>query len=363
MDDVIAAVASLAGSAEAAVLSSLVESSGSIPMSGRAKMLVRADGSVLGTIGGGCLEAEILVVAADVLTSGRPQTTSYTMTEKQAGEHGLNCGGTVRIYCERIDADAADFYADIARAGKERISCVLATELGGGGRALFGAEGARRGSLGTVPDAEALSWAQDSLARERPELHAAGGALSGGVAREVFVEPFTPPPLLYVFGGGHVGGQIAKLAHNAGFYAVVADDRQYFANADRHPDVEECIADDIDAIFERIPIDAQTYIVAATRGHEQDEIVVEHAIRTPARYIGMLGSERKKLILWNRIEARGGDRGRLDEVYAPIGFNIGADTPEEIAVCVVGEMIQVRRGAKKAWKTKRNQAAPTTAVA
>ena len=115
MDDVIAAVASLAGTGGAAVLSSVVESSGSIPMSDRAKMLVRSDGSVLGTIGGGCLEAEILAVAGDVMNSGRSQTTSYTMTEKQAGEHGLNCGGTVRIYSERIDAEAAEIYADIAQ--------------------------------------------------------------------------------------------------------------------------------------------------------------------------------------------------------------------------------------------------------
>ena len=359
MDDVIAAVASLAGTGGAAVLSSVVESSGSIPMSDRAKMLVLSDGSVLGTIGGGCLEAEILAVAGDVMNSGKSQTTSYTMTEKHAGEHGLNCGGTVRIYSERIDAEAAEIYADIAQARRERISCVLATELGGAGRALFGAEGACRGSLVTVLDAKALCWAQASLAQERADLHAASSA----AACEIFVKPFAPPPLLYVFGGGHVGGQIAKLAHNAGFHVVVADDRPYFANAERHPDVDECIAADIDAIFERIPIDAQTYIVAATRGHEHDEIVVEHAIRTPARYIGMLGSERKKLVLWDRIEARGGNRSRLNGVYAPIGFNIGADTPEEIAICVVGEMIQVRRGAKKAWKTKRDQVASATAVA
>lgn len=365
MDDVIAAVAQLSRSGESAVLSSLVESSGSIPMSERAKMLVLADGCVLGTIGGGCLEAEILSVAGDVLASGQPQTTAYTMTEKQAGEHGLNCGGTVRIYSERIDPQAAELYSEIYRARRQRASCVLATTLGvGGRRALFGPEGRRQGSLGTDLDSLAPEWVVESLSKERSRLYSVGGAQTGGLEADVvFVEPFAPPPLLYVFGGGHVGGQIAQLAHNAGFYVVVVDDRPYFANSDRHPDADECIADDIEAVFARIPIDEQTYIVAATRGHVHDEIVVERAIGTVARYIGMLGSERKKLTLWDRIQARGGSRTRLDEVYAPIGFNIGADTPEEIAVCVVGEMIQVRRGPKKAWKTKRMPTAATTTAA
>jgi len=366
MDDVIAAVAQLPESGQNAVLSSLVESSGSIPMSERAKMLVLADGSVLGTIGGGCLEAEILAVAADVLATGQPQTTAYTMTEKQAGEHGLNCGGTVRIYSERIDTQAAEFYGEIDRVRGHRVSCVLATALGAGqgGRALFAPDGRRHGSLGPELDLLAQEWASESLSKERSQLYSIDAAQADGPeADAVFIEPFAPPPMLYVFGGGHVGGQIAQLAHNSGFYVVVVDDRPYFANSERHPYADECVAEDIDSVFARIPIDEQTYIVAATRGHVHDEIVVERAIGTVARYIGMLGSERKKLILWDRIQARGGSRARLDEVYAPIGFNIGADTPEEIAVCVVGEMIQVRRGPKKAWKTKRIPTAATTAAA
>ncbi len=351
MDDVIGAVAELAGSDQAAVLCSLVESSGSIPMSERAKMLVLADGRVLGTICVGCLEAEILAVAGDVAATGRSQMTSYTMTEKQAGEHGLNCGGTVRIYSERIDAQAAELYRAIDQARRQRRSCVLATSLQGGGRALFGPGERSTGTLGVDVDPMVAQWAGEALGSERARLHSVGANEVGNV----FIEPFAPPPLLYVFGGGHVGGQIAQLAKNTGFHVVVVDDRPYFANANRHPSVDACIADDIDAVFARISIDEQTYIVAATRGHVHDEIVVEYAIGTAARYIGMLGSERKKLILWERIQQRGGSRARLDEVFSPIGFNIGADTPEEIAVCVVGEMIQVRRGPKKAWKTKRLQ--------
>ena len=104
-----------------------------------------------------------------------------------------------------------------------------------------------------------------------------------------------------------------------------------------------------------LPIDDQSYIIAATRGHQHDEIVVEQAIKTPARYVGMLGSERKKLILWKRIAERGGLEERLDEVFAPIGVNIGADTPEEIAVSVVAELIEVRRGPQRKWKTKKDR--------
>ena len=353
MDDPILTLQGLLSTGEPVALSSLVDSSGSIPMSDRAKMIVEAGGRAHGTIGGGCLEAEIHTVARDVLASGRPQSTDYTMTEKQAGEHGLNCGGTVRIYTERIDPDSGEIFAEVAASRADRSACVLVTRLGEGGRALLHPDGRRQGDLTAVPASRLSSWARTALDRERPSLQSAEAA-------EFFVEPFTPPPILYVFGGGHVGGQIGRLAKNVGFHVILVDDRPYFANPERHPEVDECVAAEVEAVFSRLPPDDQTYIVAATRGHQHDEIVVEHAIARKVRYIGMLGSERKKMILWQRIEARGGDRGRLDQVCSPVGLDIGADTPEEIAVSVVAELIQVRRSdRRKRWKTKRT-AAPIT---
>jgi xanthine dehydrogenase accessory factor len=175
---------------------------------------------------------------------------------------------------------------------------------------------------------------------------------------EVFIEPFLPEPILYVFGGGHVGGQIGALAKNVGFRVVIIDDRPAFANWERHPLVDECRVVELGEGLADLLVDDQSYLVAATRGHQHDEIVVEQAIKTPARYIGMLGSERKKLILWKRIEGRGGKLEGLDRVFAPIGVNIGADTPEEIAVSVVAELIAVRRGSRKVWKTKKLGAVP-----
>ena len=353
MDDPILALEGLLSAGASVALSSLIHSSGSIPMSDRAKMIVDGDGRAHGTIGGGCLEAEIHTVARDVLASGRPQSTDYTMTEKQAGESGLNCGGTVRIYTERIDPDSRDLFAEVAASRADRSACVLVTRLGGRGRALLHPDGRRRGDLTAIPAVRLSSWAQAALDRERPSLQ-------NDEAAEFFVEPFTPPPILYVFGGGHVGGQIGRLAKNVGFRVILVDDRPYFANPERHPEVDECVADEVEGVFSRLPPDDQIYIVAATRGHQHDEIVVEHAIARKVRYIGMLGSERKKMILWQRIESRGGSRGRLQQVYAPVGLDIGADTPEEIAVSVVAELIQVRRSdRRKRWKTKR-ATVPTT---
>lgn len=349
MDDLITLLTRQTTTVGSVALASLVDSSGSIPMSERAKMFVCADGSAQGTIGGGCLEAEIHTVAREVLETGQPQTTDYTMTEQRAGEHGLNCGGTVRIYTERIDAQSGQLYGRIAAAKEARQACVLLTVLGGDDRLLYHADGRSDGGLPDVGESLASEWARTALNRGQPFLE------TTPEGREVFVEPFAPPPVLYVFGGGHVGGHICRLAKSVGFHVVVIDDRPYFANHERHPEADDCIADEVEAVFARIRVDEQTYIVAATRGHQHDEIVVEHAIRTPARYVGMLGSERKKLTLWKRIEARGGSREQLDAVYSPVGLNIGADTPEEIAVSVVGELIQVRRGApRKPWKTKRS---------
>ena len=355
MDDILSEIVRRKERGERMALASLVWSTGSIPMSERAKMIVAERGDVVGTIGGGCLEAEVLSAGRTALETGENQLLRYTMTEKQAGESGLNCGGSVRIYTEVIEPDAqADFYGRVLAARRARRGCALATLLkrrfdsAGEGRLWLGADGSACGSLGTpAADREVEECLPKVLERER------GLVCALGEGAEVFIEPFLPEPILYVFGGGHVGGQICALAKNVGFRVVLIDDRPGFANSTRHPQADECLVAGMEEVFARLPIDAQSYIIAATRGHQHDEVVVEAAIKTPARYIGMLGSERKKLILWQRIAARGGDPLRLDAVFAPIGANIGADTPAEIAVSVVAELIEQRRGTPKAWKTKR----------
>ena len=359
MEDLLkSAVASLRAGKSVA-LASLVESSGSIPMSERAKMLILEDGAVLGTIGGGCLEAEIVGTCSEVLADGKGRATKYTMTEKQAGESGLNCGGRVRIYSERLGGDRdADLLASLIEAREKRRSCILATALSGlpgSSRAIYYSDGTREGSLGTdrldAAVAERAAAVMEGENADVVEIDADDSAI------EIFLEPFVPPPVLYVFGGGHVGREIGQLAKSVGFHVILIDDRPTFADPQRHPYADECLVEEMDQAFSKLAVDDQSFVVAATRGHQHDEIVVEHAIRTPARYIGMLGSERKKQILWKRIRERGGDGSRLEEIFAPIGFNIGADNPQEIAVSVVAELIKVRRGIRKAWKTKRMEAA------
>ena len=367
MEDIIRELAGLKD--ERVALASLVSSSGSIPMSSRAKMIIREGGKVLGTIGGGCLEAEILSVAREVMETKTANMTRYTMTEKQAGESGLNCGGTVRIFTEVLErAENFAAFERILKVREERRGCVLATLLNISspsgaekGKMLVCDQGFKWGSLGLgEADCQVVEKVDAVLAKDGGQIlkvdlepgQADNLGFSDCLQVEVFMEPFNPFPTLYIFGGGHVGGQICKLAKNVGFQVVVVDDRPMFANSERHPAADRCVVEEMDKVFQQLELDEQSYIVAVTRGHQHDQVVIEQALHKPVRYIGMLGSERKKMMMWRNLEKGGIKREQLDAVYAPIGFNIGADTPEEIAVSVVGELIKVRRGTRKFWKTK-----------
>jgi xanthine dehydrogenase accessory factor len=348
MEDVIGRLANEIECGRSVALSSLVWSTGSIPMSDQAKMLVLETGELVGTIGGGCLEAEVYAAGQEALRTGTPCDLRYTMTEKQAGENGLNCGGTVRLYTECISPEqGGNLYRQIARARAARESCILATQLNGATRILWGLDGTMLGETST-------SHEQLKMLGSGVEEKGTGClvTLEDG-AGEFFIEPFLPQPIAYVFGGGHVGGQVAALAKNVGFYVVLIDDRAAFAHPERHPYADRCMSGDIKDVFSQLDIDEQSYVVALTRGHQYDEVVVECAVKTKARYVGMLGSERKKMLMWKVLERRGIDSSQLNSVFAPVGLNIGADTPEEIAVSVVAEMIRVRRGVRKIWKTKK----------
>jgi xanthine dehydrogenase accessory factor len=161
---------------------------------------------------------------------------------------------------------------------------------------------------------------------------------------KVFVEPVISDPVVYIFGGGHVSKQIGPIANLVGFSVVVIDDRAEFSNPENFPYAKEVITSSFGNVMDRLPVNESSYLIIVTRGHAHDKIVLEQALRTPAKYIGMIGSSRKIKIIYKNLLKEGFAQEQLDSVHSPIGLEICAETPEEIAVAIVGELIKVRAG-------------------
>jgi xanthine dehydrogenase accessory factor len=171
------------------------------------------------------------------------------------------------------------------------------------------------------------------------------GLVCGGTL-EIFVEPILPASVLYIFGAGHVAHNLYKVASIAGFEVVIADDRESYANRERFPEAREICSGEFDATFEKLSPGESSFIVIVTRGHRDDMRVLRWAVETPARYIGMIGSKRKVITIYKELQNEGVAAEKFDHVHAPVGLDIGAISPEEIAVSIVAEMIAVRRHAE-----------------
>lgn len=240
-------------------VATIVSAQGSIPSFKTAKMLVRDDGSIAGTIGGGCVEAEVWQAARDVMESEKPRTLTFNLNQNPKYDTGLVCGGTL----------------------------------------------------------------------------------------DIFLEPILPAANLYIFGAGHVALNLYKTASHAGFDVTVVDDRDSYANRDRFPDAKEVIADDFERAMARLTVNDSAYVVIVTRGHHDDMRVLRWAVESPARYIGMIGSRRKTIAIFRELVKEGIAEGRFDRVHAPVGLDIGAVTPEEIAIAITAELIALRRHAER----------------
>jgi xanthine dehydrogenase accessory factor len=236
-------------------VATIVNVRGSIPSFETAKMLVRDDGSIVGTVGGGCVEAEVWQAARDVMESEKPRTLTFNLNQNPKYDTGLVCGGTL----------------------------------------------------------------------------------------DIFVEPVLPPASLYIFGAGHVALSLYGTARNAGFDVSVIDDRETYANRERFPEAREIIAEDYDGAMSRLTPNETSYIVIVTRGHRDDMRVLRWAVQTRARYIGMIGSKRKTITIFRELVKEGIPEQLFERVHAPVGLDIGAITPEEIAVSITAELIAVRR--------------------
>jgi xanthine dehydrogenase accessory factor len=242
-------------------LATIVQVNGSIPSFESAKMLIREDGSIVGTVGGGCVEAEVWNAAREVMETERPKSMQFNLGQSAAYDNGLICGGQLTI----------------------------------------------------------------------------------------FVEPVIPSPTALIFGGGHVSKAISKVATIAGFSTVIVDDRESFANAERFPEASETHAGEYESIFPKLNVTQSTYIVIVTRGHRDDMRVLRWAVTTQPRYLAMIGSRRKTISIIRELEKEGLPRAAFERLHSPMGLNIGAITPEEIAISVVAEMIAVRRNPSSSW--------------
>ena len=244
-------------------LATIVEVRGSIPSYESAKLLVREDGSIVGTVGGGCVEADVWNAAREVIQTEKPKHLTFNLGQDAAYDNGLICGGQL----------------------------------------------------------------------------------------EVFVEPILPVPRVFIFGAGHISQSLSKVATLAGFASVVVDDRETFANRERFPEAVDVHAAEYEDVFARLGINETSYLIIVTRGHRDDMRVLELAVATPARYIAMIGSKRKVLNVIKELEKRDIPRAAFERIHAPMGLDIGAISPEEIAISVTAEMIAVRRNAASNWRS------------
>jgi xanthine dehydrogenase accessory factor len=309
-------------------------------MASDAKMLIRADGFRSGTVGGGCLEAEVTTEALAAIATGKPGLVRHTLNADIAGDLGLSCGGTVELFVEPVlgGAPAAVLYHGVADAIAGRRWAGVVT-------ALDWERGPRKAAC--IDDA-ALVVGEWRLGTATAAALSAASAVSAATVDEsagLFAEPIARMPRLVIFGAGHVGCEIARAAAATDFHVVVADDREEFANPDRLPSADEIQVADLRQTLEALTLDQDDYVIACTRGHAMDALVVERTAASPARYVGMLGSRRKREVIWKALAAAGVPRPALERVKVPIGEDIGADTPAEIGIAVMAELIRVRRGA------------------
>lgn len=318
-----------------AALATVSRHRGSLPMSSDAKMLVTREGRRMGTVGGGCVEADVVHEAVATIDSGCPTFVQHTLNADVAGDIGLSCGGTVQLFLEPVVADPrmVELCAAVADGIRARQRAAVYTGI----EWAQGRFKAARIGERTIHVAGRAALPSD----ERTWQHDANTFVDD--AGDLFVERIPRLPRIVICGAGHVGVEIARAAARAGFHVVVVDDRRDFANAGRIPDADEIVVEDFSRLFDTFEIDADDFVLATTRGHSFDAMIVERAARTPARYVGMLGSRRKKAVIWKALREAGVPDDALARVHCPIGLEIGADDPAEIAISVVAELIRCRR--------------------
>jgi len=326
------------------VLASIISLQGSSPRHDGTKMLIGRDGQIWGTIGGSLMEATAIREAGAVLKTGQSRFLDFELNGRNASAPGMICGGNARILLdclgtEQENKDFALVWYEAVRRGDDFFLLTRIQEKDGGlkviGHAILYRDGRITGNCALEPP---------DIAYLRGELHTVSATVVFNIGNtQVIIDSLRKVKTLYCCGAGHVAVPTARIAALVGFRVVVMDDRPEFANLERFPEVSQVIVvDDFSRALSGLKIDEDSFIVIVTRGHQYDREVLEQALKTSAFYIGMISSRRKKAAIYEALLAKGYQQSELDKVHSPIGLDIGGETPEEIAVSIVAELIQER---------------------
>jgi xanthine dehydrogenase accessory factor len=325
-----AALRDVSSSTGPLALVTVAKVSGSAPRHEGSRMAVRPDGTIIGTVGGGKPEARASQEALTCLASGVNATLSVDMTGAEATGADLICGGVAEMWIELVEDRS--LYAAAAAAIERGESVVIASSARSGCIAVVGEDGSLLAGSARGLDEEALSRGRES------------GLVQFG-ADALLYSPVEPPDLLLILGGGHVGLALARASIGLSFRTTVADPRPEFADPSRFPPEVKCLRAGFAEAIEGFRFGPSTYVVIVSPGHLGDLECARAVLSKEYRYAGFIGSRRKSRMLIEELVAEGFDREKAEALRAPIGLDIGAETPEEIAVAIVAEIIAVRRNA------------------
>ena len=326
------------------VLATIISRSGSTPRTVGTKMVVRSGGSIEGTIGGGMLEAMVIKAATALFESRGAAIHTFNLTQDGKAGMDMICGGELDVLIEFVAAmpENLAIFQTLQALVEKGCKALLITALGEKldaisrpDRCLIVAGRVEKGHFTYAPSFLEQIWRKTNRSRD-PHLLSLEN-------HHFLIEPCLAAGTVYLFGAGHVSRQLATLTSRVGFRMVVLDDRQEFANAARFPTADEIhVVDSLNDCFGHLTIDRESYVVILTRGHLFDKAVLGQALKTQAGYIGMIGSRSKREAIYNSLQAEGVSPQELKQVHSPIGLSIGAETPAEIAVSIVAELIQHR---------------------
>lgn len=317
-------------------LATVIETWGSAPRKAGSKMAFTADGGISGSVSGGCVEGAVIEAGYEVLATGEPRLLSFGVADETAWQVGLACGGSIKVLVEPLDPTIFAFVRDAAAVGQTvSVLTVLPESAAAPDSRLARVAGGEQ--IGSLPDTW-LNEAADLMDRTSWSTRA---TLTDGL--DVFIDRIAPAPSLIMVGGAHIAVALARLAHILGYRTLVVDPRRAFGSAERFPDVDQLVHAWPAKAFESEPPTRESAIVTLSHDPKIDDPALIAALGSPAFYVGALGSRRTHAKRRERLAERGVADSELDRIHSPVGLDIGADNPEEIALAIMAEVVQAYR--------------------